>query len=150
MRPLLGVPSGSVSRESSCNAGNLDSIPGLGRSPEKEMATHSSILAWRVPWTGEPGGLQSVGTQSQVPRDDWHFHFYDLLAGFPRWLSGEGSICQCWSYRRNRFDPWVGKIPWRRRRQPTPATRPGKFHRAHTQDLLTTATTRQNLHSLPC
>ena len=30
---------------------------------EKEMATHSSILAWRIPWTGEPGGLQSVGLQ---------------------------------------------------------------------------------------
>ena len=31
--------------------------------PEKEMATHSSILAWRIPWTEEPGGLQSVGSQ---------------------------------------------------------------------------------------
>ena len=32
-------------------------------SPEKEMATHSSILAWRIPWTEEPGGLQSMGSQ---------------------------------------------------------------------------------------
>ena len=32
-------------------------IPGLGRSPEVGMATHSSILAWRIPWTEEPGGL---------------------------------------------------------------------------------------------
>ena len=31
--------------------------------PEKEMATHSSILAWRIPWTEEPGGLQSMGSQ---------------------------------------------------------------------------------------
>ena len=30
---------------------------------EEEMATHSSILAWRIPWTGEPGGLQSMGSQ---------------------------------------------------------------------------------------
>ena len=30
---------------------------------EKEMAIHSSILAWRIPWTEEPGGLQSMGTQ---------------------------------------------------------------------------------------
>ena len=30
---------------------------------EKEMATHSSILAWEIPWTGEPGGLQSTGSQ---------------------------------------------------------------------------------------
>ena len=33
---------------------------------EKEMATHSSILAWRIPWTEEPGGLQSMGSQSQI------------------------------------------------------------------------------------
>ena len=35
-----------------------------GEDPlEKEMATHSSILVWRIPWTEEPGGLQSVGSQ---------------------------------------------------------------------------------------
>ena len=33
---------------------------------EKEMATHSSILAWRIPWTKEPGGLQYMGLQSQT------------------------------------------------------------------------------------
>ena len=32
--------------------------------PEKGMATHSSILAWRIPWTEEPGGLQSIGSQT--------------------------------------------------------------------------------------
>ena len=42
-----------------CNAGELGLIPGSGRSLEKGMATHSSILAWRIPWTGVPGGLQS-------------------------------------------------------------------------------------------
>ena len=39
------------------------SIPGSGRSPEKEMATHSSILAWEIPWTEEPSRLQSMGLQ---------------------------------------------------------------------------------------
>ena len=38
-------------------------IPGSGRSPEDKMATHSSTLAWKIPWTGEPGGLQSTGLQ---------------------------------------------------------------------------------------
>ena len=38
-------------------------IPGSGRFPEKEMATPSSILAWRIPWTEEPGGLQSMGSR---------------------------------------------------------------------------------------
>ena len=47
----MGLPGGSDSKESAYNAGDLDSIPGLGNSLEKEMATQSSILAWRIPWT---------------------------------------------------------------------------------------------------
>ena len=43
--------------------GDVGSISGLGRSPGKEMTTHSSILAWKIPWTGKPGGLQSMGSQ---------------------------------------------------------------------------------------
>ena len=42
---------------------DVGSIPGSGRSLEKEMATCSSILAWKSPWTEEPGGLQSMGSQ---------------------------------------------------------------------------------------
>ena len=45
------------------NAGDPASIPGSGRSPEKEMATHSSILAWRIPWTEKPDRLESMGSQ---------------------------------------------------------------------------------------
>ena len=61
---LLGFPGGSDGKESTCNAGDLGLIPGLGRDPLKEgMATHSSILAWRIPWTEEPGGLRSMGLQ---------------------------------------------------------------------------------------
>ena len=45
------------------DTGDTGSIPELGRSPEKEMATRSSILAWRIPWTEEPGGLQFIGLQ---------------------------------------------------------------------------------------
>ena len=54
---IESVPSGSDSKESACNAGDAGSIPGSGRSFEKEMATHSRILAWEIQWTGEPGGL---------------------------------------------------------------------------------------------
>ena len=43
------------------NVGDVGLIPGSGRSLEKGMAPHSSILAWRIQWTGEPGGLQSLG-----------------------------------------------------------------------------------------
>ena len=42
------------------------SVPGWGRSLEEEMATHASILAWRIPWTEEPGGLQPMGSQSRM------------------------------------------------------------------------------------
>ena len=48
------------------NAGDVRDkslIPGLGRSPREGMATHSSTLAWEIPWTEEPGGLQSTGLQ---------------------------------------------------------------------------------------
>ena len=38
-------------------------IPGLGKPLEKEMASHPTILAWRIPWTEELGGLQSMGSQ---------------------------------------------------------------------------------------
>ena len=48
------------------NAGDGGSSPGWGRSLEDGKATHSSILAWRTPWTEEPGGLQSIGKQSQT------------------------------------------------------------------------------------
>ena len=46
---FLGTPGGSDSKESTYNVGDLGSIPGLGRYPEEGMATHSSILAWRIP-----------------------------------------------------------------------------------------------------
>ena len=56
-------PGGSVVKNPPANAGDLGSIPGWGRSLEKEMTPHSSILAWEIPCTEEPGGLQSVGLQ---------------------------------------------------------------------------------------
>ena len=104
----MGFPGSAAGKESAYNAGDLSSIPGLGRSPgegigytlqywwaslvtqlvknpppmqetwvpslgeedplEKGMATHSSILAWRIPCTEESGVLQSMG--SQRVRDD--------------------------------------------------------------------------------
>ena len=63
-----GFLGGSDGKESTCNVGDLGLIPGLGRSLGEEMATHSSILAWRIPWTEEPGGLQSMGSQRVRPR----------------------------------------------------------------------------------
>ena len=61
-----GLPYGSMVKESACNAkdaGDSGLIPGLGRSPGTGMESYSSILAWKIPWTEEPGGLQSMGSQ---------------------------------------------------------------------------------------
>ena len=63
IQPSWGVYGGSDNNEFVCNAGELGLSPGSGRSLEKGMATHSSILAWRTPWIEEPGGLQSMGSQ---------------------------------------------------------------------------------------
>ena len=50
---------------------------------------------------------------------------YHFSLGIPRWLSGKESACQ---RRRCGFDPWAGKIPWKRKCQPTPVFLPGKSH----------------------
>ena len=71
MIPNLGAfsakvvfPGGSEGKASACNAGDLGSIPGSVEDPlEKEMAAHSSTLAWKTPWTEKPGRLQSMGLQ---------------------------------------------------------------------------------------
>ena len=60
--PALGFPGDSDDKESACSA-DLGSAPGSGRPPGEEMATYSSILAWRSPWTGEPGEIQFMGSQ---------------------------------------------------------------------------------------
>ena len=60
----MGLPYSSDGKESACNAEDPGSITGSGRSLEKGVATCSSILAWRIPQTEEPGGLQFVGSQT--------------------------------------------------------------------------------------
>ena len=62
-----GFPGGSVVKILPANKRVADSIPVLGGSLEKEMATHSNILAWEIPWTEEAGGLQSKGLQKSRP-----------------------------------------------------------------------------------
>ena len=57
---------------------------------DKEMATHSSILTWRVPWTEEPGGLQSKGSQSQTRLRDCHLRFLWWCGVL--WRSGRPSV----------------------------------------------------------
>ena len=71
-------PGGSGGKESACHAGDPGSIPGWKDSLEKGMATHSSNLTWRIPWTEEPGGLQSMG-QKESDTTEWLTLSYTFL-----------------------------------------------------------------------
>ena len=59
----MGFPGGSNGKVSARKAGDPGSIPGSGRSLKKKRAIHSSTHAWKIPWTEEPGGLQSMRLQ---------------------------------------------------------------------------------------
>ena len=80
--PLL-LPATLVAQRVKCLPVMRDSrVPSLGwEDPlEKEMATHSSVLAWRIPWTEEPGRLQYMGSQTDTT-ERLHFHFPTPLKG---------------------------------------------------------------------
>ena len=97
---ILSVfPGGSVGIESSCNVRAAFRSLGWEDPLEKEMATHSSIIAWRIPWREEPDGLQSMGTQ-RVRHDEvsdtftfillrWNFFFSSSA------ISGSLDCCCC-------------------------------------------------------
>ena len=60
--PLIkDFPGDSAGKASAYNAGDLGSIPGLGRSPGEGNGNHVSTLAWEIPWMEEPGRLHSMG-----------------------------------------------------------------------------------------
>ena len=60
---ILCFPGGSDGRESAFSAEDPGSIPGSEDPLEKETAMHSSTIAWKIPWTEEPGRLRSMGPQ---------------------------------------------------------------------------------------
>ena len=61
---------------------------------EKEMATHSSILAWEIPWTEEPGRLQSVGLQ-EFDMTHWRRQWQPTPVFLPGESQGQGSLVGC-------------------------------------------------------
>ena len=100
--------------------GDSGPIPGSGRSPAE--GAHSSTRAWKIPWMEEAGRLQSVG--SQRVGNNWATSLW--LSSKPSLVAQMVKIClQC---RRPMFNPWIGKIPWRRERQPSPVFLPEKSH----------------------
>ena len=59
----MKFPGDSEVKNLPANVGDTGSIPGLGRSPGEGRGKHSSVFAWRIPWTEEPGGLHCIGLQ---------------------------------------------------------------------------------------
>ena len=62
----MGFPGGSLIKITPANAGDAGSIPVWGKFPGEGNAAHSSILAWKIPWTEDVGGLQSKASQNQT------------------------------------------------------------------------------------
>ena len=120
---MKGFPGGSHNQESTFSARDTGSIPGLGRPLERGMATHSSILAWRIPWTERLAGYSPLRCK-EPNMIEWltlspFFFFFPVTIrlcttpGLPRWLNGKESASQCRRHRRHEFHLWVGKIPWK-------------------------------------
>ena len=118
----------------SLNGGTLS-----GTSIEAQVGRPSPASVSRVPWP-QAAGLQGCSYQWRQPaalqNTESHVLTLPILShshevclrhsyGLCWWFSGKESACQCRTYR---FDLWVGKIPWRRQRQPTPVFLPGKPH----------------------
>ena len=114
----MGFLSGSDGKESACNAGDPGSIPGSGRSLEKEMATHSSILAWRIPWTEEAGRLQSMDHKESDMTERLSLHFTFTRV---RQVSSRKSCEEC------------RRIPKKRLYSQNPGTHAPNAHRCHHQ-----------------
>ena len=76
---MVGFPSGSEGKESACN---IQLVQSLGREDplEKKMATHSSILAWKIPWMEETGGLQTIGSQRAGHDSTFNFKVVSVAA----------------------------------------------------------------------
>ena len=94
-------------------------LGGLGECPlRKPCPTWGGIK-------GVPTLAPSLHPKEQSSRAFFYFSLVISVKGLPWWFSGKESACQ---YRRHGFNLWIGKIPWRRKWQPTPAFLPGKSH----------------------
>ena len=74
-------------------------------------------------------GSPVVKTSVLPIQGTWVWSLVREQMGLSKWHSSKGSTCQCGRYQRCRFNPRVWRIPWGRKRQPTPVFLPGKFHR---------------------
>ena len=118
---LKGFPGGDSGKGSTNEGDTRDegSISGSGRSPGEGNDTPSSILAWKIPQTAGPGGLQPMGSQSQTQVSA---HTQSEMRCVVSWGSGSvvKNLLASAGDKGHGFNPWVRKIPGRRKWQPTP------------------------------
>ena len=117
--------SGSDGKVSVYNAGDLGSIPGLGRSPGEGNGNPIQYSCLENPMVG--GAWCPWGRKESDTTERLHFHYHPSQ-GFPGGTSSKEPTCQRKRHKTCRFDPWVGKIPWRRTWQPILVFLPGKSH----------------------
>ena len=106
------------------NTRDIGLTPGLGRSPGEG---HGNPLQYScLENSMDRGAWQAI--VHRVTKS-WTWLKWLSTWGFPGDARDKGRACQCRSHRRQGFNPWIGKIPWRRKWQPTPVFLPGKFYR---------------------
>ena len=137
----MSFPDSSVGKESTCNAGdpgsiqdpssNIQDLWGVILKVTLLLSLPSPLnLALSLPFPGGKLWWSLMALQVSWGKGNPYGHFkykiepwfrnWNVQSELPRWLSGNESACQCRSYRRPGFDPWVEKIPWNRKWQPTP------------------------------
>ena len=136
-KPTQGFPCGSVGKESTCNVGDLGSIPGLGRSPGEGKS-------YPLQYSGLENSMDSMDcTVHEVAKSRTWLSLSHGNSLFWTSLMAQGSpdgksLCQ--QCRRPRFNPWVGKILWRREKLPTPVFWPRESHGLYSQRIVKSPT----------
>ena len=101
-------------------------VPSGVRQPGGPEKVTFPRVAKNTKFFGAKSSDQWIETLATFNRDSNMFNKQHM--GLPRWHSGKESACQSRRCRRHRFNPWVGKITWRRKWQPTTVFLLGKFH----------------------
>ena len=104
-------------------------IPSLGQEDllEEGMATHSSILAWRIPWGQKELGRTEASEHACTYLINYSTMLYITSLRLIYFITESLYLLTAFTHLP-KFDPWVGKIPWRRGRLPTSVIWPGEFH----------------------
>ena len=110
----MGFPGDSAGKEPACNGGDLDLIPGLGRSLENATATHSSILAWRVPWTVQSRGCKESNRTEQLSLSLWELlATARMVMALPHVISTFGAECvTIWASESESCPVWFFLTLW--------------------------------------